>query len=228
MKGADLDVAPMIFIKKHIGENPDVVLTARVDGESGKRRVSSDGADIHQVAGFSMGQHMGQKDVTEIREGLDIQGKDLAEVEVMQFMEFLIRAHPGVVDEHVNLPENPDGFLQHFLGGALASDIQGQAVNSGFLFVRRFFAKRLEAVLPPGNRENGVPVPGKGSRQGPSYSRGCSRDNDIHAGISDAIFFIVNSPYFELPYNLPLPQTRLRLCVVRSRRMRPWIGLPIR
>jgi hypothetical protein len=85
-------------------------------------------------------------------------------------MKFLIWAHPGVVDEHVNLPEKPDGFLQKDLGGALGCDIQGQAVNRGLVLFHRFLAKRLEAFLPSGNRENGVPLPGKGFHQGPPNS----------------------------------------------------------
>jgi hypothetical protein len=101
---------------------------------------------------------------------LDVQEKDLAKVGVVQFTKFLIRAHPGGVDEHVNLPENPDGFLQKDLGGAFGCDIQGLAVNSGFVLLHGFLAKRLQAVLPSGNREDSVPVPGKGSHQGPSYS----------------------------------------------------------
>ena len=87
----------------------------------------------------------------------------------IQFMKFLIRAHPSVVDQYVNLPENSDGFLKKGLGGALGGEIQGQAVNGRCAGFGHFLAKLQEATLPSGNRENGVPLPGKGVRQGPSY-----------------------------------------------------------
>jgi hypothetical protein len=38
-------------------------------------------------------------------------------------MKFLIRAHSGVIDEHVHLPENSDGFLKKDSGGTRGGDI---------------------------------------------------------------------------------------------------------